>query len=316
MDLKYTIHFDILDLEKDIHLTNYFQSYEYFKVQKTIGNTPMYVIVRDKNRINMINMFIHYPKDKIIRSLGEPLFLKSHIEESLKCALDFVDAYSKKNNIRLSIIDCIDFGLTQVYQEKKYTIERYSTSILDLQQTEEQLLMLFKKELRRILKKDYGIQVIEITNPDELEEVYGKCYKLSDKLIPDRFFEEARRKMKFNSHHYYYAIDATGELLGTLAMVIYNGEARELHSSLTKYSYDNRLPAQDFLHWHIIKEAKKKGCTTFNTAGFQILPKSQKEAGIRQYKLKYNGEIYPMLEMRKYYGVWRYIYGVRRILQK
>jgi hypothetical protein len=227
-----------------------------------------------------------------------------------------VDDYAKNKKVVLTIIDSLEFGIKQIYQQRGYKSKYYETSILNLEQSESELLTTFKKELRRMLKKDFSIKIKEISNIEDLISIYTKCYERSNKEIPDKFIEEARYKMEYGSHKYYFAKDSKGNLLGTLAMVIYNGEAKELHSSLTQFAYDNKLPAQDFLHWHSIKEAKKLKCRTFNMAGFQKLPSTPKENGIKQFKLKYNGEVYPKVEFRKYYGIWRFYYGFKRAIQR
>lgn len=323
MNLKCTMCYNALDMEKQIKLkSGYFQSYEYFKIQKQIGNEPVYFVVQDFDEssptfgLNAINLFIYSPKDRVLRSLGEPSFFSIQARPSLEEILKTVDEYAKDKKAVLTIIDSLDFGVNQVYRQKGYKEKDYETSFLNLEQSEAELLDTFKKELRRVLKKDLGVIIKEVPEIEDLIHTYAKSYELSNKEIPDRFFEEARCKMGFGSHRYYYAVDSKGNLLGTLAMVIYNGEAKELHSSLTQFAYDNKLPAQDFLHWHVIKEAKKLKCKTFNTAGFQKFPATPKEKGIKQFKLKYNGEVCPMVEFRKYYGIWRFYYGFKRAVQR
>jgi lipid II:glycine glycyltransferase (peptidoglycan interpeptide bridge formation enzyme) len=323
MDLKCITYDSIDDLEKQVKLqSGYFQSYEYFKIQKQIGNDPIYFVVQDFDEssptfgLNAINLFIYSQKDRVIRSIGEPSFFSVQTRPALNEILTGVDEYAKNKKVVLTIIDSLDFSMKQIYQQRGYKVKDYETSILNLEQSESELLTTFKKELRRLLKKDFDIIIKEISNIEDLIYSYTKCYEMSNKEIPDRFFEEAQYKIEYGSHKYYFAEDSKGNLLGTLAMVVCNGEAKELHSSLTQYAYDNKLPAQDFLHWHIIKEAKKLKCKTFNIAGFQKLPATPKEKGIKQFKLKYSGEVYPMIEFRKYYGIWRVYYGIKRLLSR
>lgn len=283
---------------------DYYQSDDYYKQQNAIGNNAMFITANNTTLLIVI-------ENKILRILGSPECKgdTANISKLLK----MIDEKAKEEGVKLSIWNT-DFKMDG--RRYKYRVKQYLTSKIDLTPTEEQLLTSFKKEVRRNIVHANGIIVREGTTFKEIEKAYKRSYKLSNKEMPERFFETVEYNMlKSKCFHYYYAESDNGNLLGTLAMVIYKEEAKELHSSTTEYAYNNKLNAQDILHWHLIKEAKRLGCKRFDLAGYELEPKTPKEKGIKQFKTKWNGQEYNMYEYRKYYGRWRMYYGIKRILQ-
>jgi lipid II:glycine glycyltransferase (peptidoglycan interpeptide bridge formation enzyme) len=80
------------------------------------------------------------------------------------------------------------------------------------------------------------------------------------------------------------------DILACLGMYVFNSVATENASSLSPLAYQNKIPAQDLLHWEMMLEAKRMGCHTFDMAGVNPNPQTPKESGIRRFKEKWGGK--------------------------
>ena len=92
-------------------------------------------------------------------------------------------------------------------------------------------------------------------------------------------------------YHFFVVKDKNHNILAVLAMYVYNGTATEIASALAPLSFEKKIPAQDLLHWEMMKVAKKLGCHTFDLAGFNPCPRTKKEEGIAKFKGKWGGVI-------------------------
>ena len=95
-------------------------------------------------------------------------------------------------------------------------------------------------------------------------------------------------------YQFFVAKDQKGSVLATLGTYRFKGVATEIMSHRSKGSFDNNLPAQDLLHWEIIKYHKSLGDHWFNLAGYSPNPNTPKEEGIRNFKKKWGGQEIPV----------------------
>jgi lipid II:glycine glycyltransferase (peptidoglycan interpeptide bridge formation enzyme) len=51
-----------------------------------------------------------------------------------------------------------------------------------------------------------------------------------------------------------------------------------------------KIPAQDLLHWELMLRSRQLGCRAFDLAGISPDPATPKEVGIRRFKEKWGGE--------------------------
>ena len=99
-------------------------------------------------------------------------------------------------------------------------------------------------------------------------------------------------------YRFFVAQDANGRVLATLGSYRFNRLATEIMSHRTDASFEENLPAQDLLHWHMFKAHKSAGDRWFNLAGYSPDPGNHKEAGIRRFKKKWGGR---EVSVSKYY---------------
>jgi len=174
--------------------------------------------------------------------------------------------------------------------------QEWKTLITDLTVSEEKLLKCFEHSARKGIKKAVSLGVI-------VEKCSGFDQYFSDFLIP--YYKTTERPLKEkefyrkgwlldteNIYHYWVAKDSMGEPLGFLGTYTYDGIATEIMSALTLLAFEKKIPAQDILHWEVIKYHKNVGDLYFDLAGFNPNPTSEKEKNIKRFKEKWGGKIY------------------------
>jgi len=226
--------------------------------------------------------------------------------ETVKCLLNWVDDYTKKNKLYyVSVLGLshasayqLDEGILSMMSKHGYVPSKWATYLVDLNHSEDDLLKnLNRAAIKNIKKREkMGCEIRRLTSFNEIENFFYKPYCA---------FEEATGRKVMNPigvtkilweeddhqyYQYYAAITADGEVIGTLAMYIFNGVATEIASSISPQALEQKIPAQDFLHWHLLLEAKRLGCHTFDLAGVAPQPANAKEEGIRRFKAKWGGE--------------------------
>jgi lipid II:glycine glycyltransferase (peptidoglycan interpeptide bridge formation enzyme) len=188
-----------------------------------------------------------------------------------------------------------DEAIGQLYSKYGFLVSKLGSYLVNVTMSEEDLFKSFKPAARKCIKKCHrlDLQVTKMRTFEEFKTMYWKTYMNSE-----RYFE---RKAKTCSsipweedwegyYHYYVVKDSNkNEILACLGMYIFNGVATEVASSISPVAYQNKLPAQDLLHWKMMLEAKRMGCHTFDLAGVNPSPVTPKEIGIRRFKEKWGG---------------------------
>jgi len=175
-----------------------------------------------------------------------------------------------------------------------FTSTKWATFLIDLKSDERTLQQNLHKAARKNLRRcmDLGVVVRELKGENASME-YGRYYATIESQVgrhapePHAVFAETALQ---HVYRYYVAENASGDVLGCLAMYIMNGLATEIASTLSPEAFAKKIPAQDALHWHLICEAKKTGCRYFDLAGVNPKPETPKEQGIHRFKEKWGGK--------------------------
>jgi lipid II:glycine glycyltransferase (peptidoglycan interpeptide bridge formation enzyme) len=88
---------------------------------------------------------------------------------------------------------------------------------------------------------------------------------------------------------YWVACDAEGAVLATLGTYRYGDLLTEIMSARTPAGVAAGLPAQDMLHWEVMRDHRGSGGRWFDLAGYAEAPGTPKEEGIRRFKRKWAG---------------------------
>ena len=244
--------------------------------------------IRRKRWIEWMDGPIFLTEDIDLIKNGLRMYLQEVERIMLENKIKNVTYAAFANNSRLCNFD----EIKEIFLDYGYSYRTWATYLTDLTVDEDDLFLKLKKSARksikRCLKSQVTVKMID-TYDQYLKYIsfYDQEKNSSSKFTPSReWFEETIK----NNYSFWYAIDENGVCCATLGIYIYNGIATEIMSLLPEYAFKNKIYAQDLLHWEIFKYAKSVGCHTFNIAGVNPSPKSQKEKGIKQFKEKFGGE--------------------------
>lgn len=177
-----------------------------------------------------------------------------------------------------------------------YVETPWLTRVLDLTKDEQALHAEFRQAARKGIRKsvEAGLKVTFARTWDEYRDLFCAAYYEESGLDA----EVARRCEAFwhadeeRSYRFFVVHDDAGHVHATLGTYRYQGMATEIMSRRTSAGVAANLPAQDLLHWHVIRHHRNEGDTFFNLAGFNPAPNSPKEEGIRRFKEKWGGQEY------------------------
>lgn len=173
---------------------------------------------------------------------------------------------------------------------------KWHTILIDLKQTETELLMGFAHSVRKNIKKAQArnVQVCLCETFDQYYTDYLLPYFALQHRIPDakELYQQSWSLDCENIYHFWIAKNQDGMPLGFLGTYRYNGVATEIMSAITPLSFEQKIPVQDLLHYEVIKFHKKMGDVYFDIAGFNPEPESTKELNIRRFKEKWGNSIY------------------------
>jgi len=188
-----------------------------------------------------------------------------------------------KENI--NIFEDSAFRLAPIHMHPEVTWE------LDITQPEGQILANMRKTTRYLIKqaeKNSDIEIVKSTNIDDLK-YFLPVYKETAKRHHFVVFSEKYLQTEFNI----FAKDKQiglflgkykGEVVSVALFVFWQGTCVYHHSgSLSKY---NKIPVSYLLQWEAIKEAKNRGCKTYNFWGIApFSAKAEKEISNFQFSI-------------------------------
>lgn len=189
-----------------------------------------------------------------------------------------------------------DDNIARIFKQYNYQIKTWATYLVDLTGDEDMLFKELDHAARKNIKKSNRIDVsiYKVTSFEDLELFYKsyKSFEESNNRAVNPF--SVAKVMWEEDHdqyyHYYLVKLPDNSVVATLGMYTLNGVATEIASSLSPLAYELKIPAQDILHWHLLLEAKRMGCHTFDLAGISPKPTNSKEEGIRRFKSKWGGK--------------------------
>lgn len=242
---------------------------------------------------------------------GPVVFDHDRARESIQLILKHVLRVAKRNvathvHLTPSHVSryASDEKMADVCREFGFEAKKWATYLVDLRKEEEELFKLISHAARKCIKKCQreGLKVVLLKSYEEFEERYWQPYVKSEAYF-GRKANRARKELwdedKENYYHYYIAEDQHGETLAVLGMYIFNGIATEIASGLMPQAYEQKIPAQDLIHWEMILEAKRLGAHTFDLAGANPSPQTPKEEGIKRFKEKWGGRYVEYYAYRK-----------------
>lgn len=205
-------------------------------------------------------------------------------------------------------------AIVQVFEQHGYEPDKWATLLVDLTADEETLWMDLHKAGRKSVRKARREELVvrRITGLDDYLQNFYAPYAATHAATGSSINPPRVARVVFEEdadtgyYEYFVAESAEGRVLGLLGMYMFNGVATEISSALTPYAYEEKLPAQDILHWEMILYAKAHGCHTFDLAGIDPDPTDSKARGIRRFKEKWGGRFVEFYRFNKRTGPGRW----------
>lgn len=260
------------------------------------NQTFLYRIINELNRIFL----------KQLVSLGGPVLLREESDlDTVREYLQFIDSYSQKplvSSIHISPFRyepnySNDSRILNLFEQFGYTRKIWGTYLVDLTPDEDTLWMNLDHSARKSLKQMEGRGVIikKVSGHKEFIEKFIIPYNRMENEfgrseIPLWFTEKINNTENQDNYYHYFYAELGGNIEAVLGMYVYNGYAMEIMSTTSRYTYENKIYAQDLLHWEMFRYAKSIGCHTFDLASVNPNPASAKEEGIRRFKKKWGGQ--------------------------
>ena len=170
-----------------------------------------------------------------------------------------------------------------------------NTWILDIKQSEEEILAGMRKNTRYEVRKGLkaGLTFEESTSLDDVK-ILTKLQKETVKRhgfvgFSEKLFKAQLVTFGSDNQAKLYFIKKGKEVL-VAAIIIFYGDCAYYHHSASSEKA-RELPASYFLQWEVIQEAKKRGCKFYNFWG--IAPENNLKhrfAGVTTFKKGFGGE--------------------------
>ena len=174
---------------------------------------------------------------------------------------------------------------------------KWATSIIDLHQTKEEIQKKFdknscKKNIKRSIERGVTIEPINEKNFHEYSSIRNDFRnKTSDTLHQSEElsgFWNSLQPIGFAG----FLAKKNDIPIGGLTFSYFNKYLIEVGVARSKLDFEEKLYSQDLIKWKIIEWGIENNMDYFDLAGYDPVPKSEKEIGIMRYKEKWGGKRY------------------------
>lgn len=214
--------------------------------------------------------------------------------------LDQIEGLAKKNSMV-----SVEFTLPDELLERKefieclmardYHIKRSASYLLNIQDIKK-VFQGFDHSLKKQIKKceRLGMVFDEAKELDDLKK-YWQLVNHSRKrngLSSVRFckikniFDELGQNCKF------FFAEYNKKAVAGLAIIFYGDYMEEILAGSSDDVYIQKIPANDFLKWEIIKWGSKRNIKTYDMGGIPVPPYNDKEKRLLQFKKKFGGKYF------------------------
>jgi hypothetical protein len=276
-----------------------------YKDSKLVGQLiviygPRFAKYLNRGNMKLFNFFLkHF---KIYTFIEGPIILDKNSKKEIYSAfLDHLDLNKKKCFMarELSLPIGEEKEIYNLFYNKKFHADSWGTVIINVRQPVGNLWKNIGKKRRNLIRKGRKLNLIV----KEIKE--KKDYDLVVSIIR----EKAKRNNIFHYNEKYYQnffkifikenmgkiwIVKKGRMpLATITTYLFGKNVIQSDVAHSDYCAENKIPATDFLEWHIIKWAHEKGYSTYDLSGIRPESKEQKHISMKHYKTTWGGkEIY------------------------
>jgi hypothetical protein len=191
------------------------------------------------------------------------------------------------------------------FESHGYSAKKWGTFLVDLAPDADTLWANLKKTGRKGVRRceEQGISV-ELAKDSDLKDVYNVLVE-EGKRSGRKVYSFANlsvmwKHLRKNGSMETFMAKQGKLLLGTLAVLHFNGVITEMAAARSNYAVESNIYTGDTIKWAIIKWGHEKRHRIYDLTGVNPDPADSKEQGIYQFKNKWGGEL-----------VEYYVYGKR-----
>jgi len=286
--------------------TIFVQSYKYGEFYEKMGENSWIFGIYNENKLigGSLVVSTHAKRGDFLYLPYGPLLPEKEGREALQKLTKFLKKFAKENKysfIRVSPFIDETAETKRMFRKSGYRnapihVLAESTWLLDLQKSDEDLLMDMKKNHRNLIRRCErdGVKIEKTSDIKDLKK-FNKLHdetakrhnfhRFSDSYVEREFsvFNKDNEVILFNA----YLPD--GRLDSSSVIMFYGNMAAYRHSG--SLGFDRKLPTSYLLQWEAIKEAKKRGIRYYNFWGIapEDAHKKHPFKGITHFKKGFGG---------------------------
>lgn len=203
----------------------------------------------------------------------------------------------ERNKQNINVFEDLNFRLAPIHMHPEVTWD------LNITPSEEEILAGMRKTTRYLIRqaeKNPDIEIIQSNNKEDLK-LFWPVYCATAKrhhfvLFSQKYLEREFDIFLKDNEILLFLVKFKGEVVSAAIFIFWQDMCFYHHSgSLSKY---NKIPVSYLLQWEAIKEAKSRGCRTYNFWG--IAPEIKNEtdaaksrhpwAGLSLFKMGFGGQ--------------------------
>lgn len=285
-----------------------FKSSQGFKIHEVGG-----VFVHER-ALPLGKNFLYIPEisaQEVTPALIEELKALAQKENSIFLRIEFIDHFDHNAS---KVIQ--SFGFKKSFEE----VQPKWRQIIDIKGSKEEILAQMKQKGRYNIKLSQKKNIKIINGPEHLD-VFRRLYLETTKRegIAGRSLEYFKKMLdSFKDTDYFEVSVATyeGEPVAGAIISFYDGVASYLYGGSSREHKEVMAPYA--MHWEIIKDAKARGCKSYDMIGRTEPGKEGKWSGVTRFKEQFGGEAIEILGSYDYinksfwYQIFKTIEKMRR----
>lgn len=282
---------------------NFFQSIHAFNIfYEAKNHKPIYFTVEENDALLGVLLVVVLKNGQNIKGflsrrciiIGGPL-VNNNEEKLIDLLLDKLNSHIKKRAIYSQFRNdkVISDKLNQLFTKKGYVHTPHLNIIHDLSlsigEQWEKIHKGRRKNINRAIRK--GVIFRKAAGKQEFDKAYGlikNTYRriglpLADKSLFEACYSQLTDQGIFNT----FVADYEGEIISTRMVLCYNNTVYDWYAGSDDANLD-KYP-NDFMPWKVIEWGTQNGYEIFDFGG---AGQPDKEYGVRDFKLKFGGQLF------------------------